>query len=331
MKFPKIDARTAARRHSQGRSLAGQSLALVPLCVGLLFGGLALPRGVPPEGPPAPEVDVQVLARVASDDDIRAARVRAAPLPSPVRAVGSGFRAFNLAEAHHADENDIAKTRDAIYRAVLGTSAEDTEALLDLRAFQLNHFLSALGAFEQTGQVSAELEEYGGTFVERMKKVGWYQEPRVVMSDAVRRAAFKLMWNRALLLDGEPRFALQLDELRELYGFYLTHPHPSENDRSRVDALRGAARDKATCERAQVALEKATGSWLIGKVAELEKLDPAYPALLARAAGLYMMRDYTGAASTYEAWLEAHPSGPWTLRVRNHLRAALLAAERVLD
>ncbi len=321
-----------ARRLGVGlHSVAGQALALIPFVVGLLLGGLALPRSVAPEGLPVPEIDARALARITADDDARAARVRATPLSSQIRAVGSGFRAFNVAEARHEDEATISRTRDQINRAILVTTDADTEALLDLRAFQMSAFLAALRGFERTGKVEDGLEEYGGTFVERMTKVGWCERHRVVMPDIVRRAAFKLTWNRALLLDGNPRFALALDETRALYGFYFSHPHPSESDRAHLEAMRRGARDAVACERVEAAVQKATGSWLLGKIREFAPVDPTYPALLARAAALFMTHDYGGSAADYESWLQAHPNGPWTLRVQNHLRAALLATERAME
>ena len=318
MKFPKLNG-GAARRVGL-HSVAGQALALVPVVVGLLFGGLALPRSVPPEDVPRPTIDSRILARIVADDDARAARVRATPLPSPVRAVGSGFRAFNTAEARHEDEVAIARTRDDINRAILATTDADTEGLLDLRAFQMSAFLEELRGFERTGKVSDGLEEYGGTFVERMTKVGWCDRHRIAMPDLVRRAAFKLTWNRTLVLDGNPRFALALDETRALYAFYLSHPHPSESDRAHLEAMTHAARDRVACERVEEATQRATGNWLLGKIGELGRVDPTYPAPLARAAALFMTHDYGGSAAGYEAWLQAHPNGPWTLRVQNHLQ-----------
>jgi hypothetical protein len=331
MKSPKLHGVLARRLGTGLRSLTGQALALVPFVVGLLFGGLALPRSVPPDELPMPAMDGRVLSKIVADDDARAARVRTTSLSSPVRAVGSGFRAFNVAEAHHEDEATISKTRDESYRAILATTGADTEALLDLRAFQMTAFLEALRSFERTGTVSDALEEYGGTFVDRMTKVGWCERHRVVMPDLVRRAAFKLTWNRAVLVDGNPRFGLALDETRALYAFYFAHPHPSEADRTRLEAMTRGARDAAACQRVDEAAQRAIGSWLLGKIGELGPLDPTYPAPLARAAALYMTRDFSAAAAGYEAWLQAHPNGSWTLRVQNHLRAALLAAERAME
>ena len=308
-------------------SASGQALGLVPLLVGLLLGALALPRSVAPEAVPLPTIDARALAGAEDEDAVRAARVRGATLSSRVRAVGSGFRDFNLAEATHDDAATISRTRDEILAGLRGMGEADVEPLKDLRAFQMETFLVELRAYERTGTISKGLLELGGTFVESMTKVGWCDHHHVAMPDAARRVAFKLTWNHTLLLESDRRFAVTTDENRALYSFYLSHPHVPETQHARLEAgLRGAP-DAAACERAAAAEESATASWLLGKVNELSQIDPGYPAALARAAILYWKRDFRGSATLYEGWLEAHPSGPWTLRAENHLRAALLAAE----
>ncbi len=306
-------------------TLAQQSLALVPLVVGLLLGALVLPRSVAPEEVLAPSVDGAALRATLGEDDARAARAEAEALPSPVRAVGSAFRAFNLAEAEGADATTLSQARDALARAGREVRADQVEALLDLRAYQMRSFLTEVRRFERTGVASAELRELGGTFLARMQKVGWIEGNHLLMPDVARRAAFKLTWNRSTFLETERRFELTLDETRTLYAFYFRHPHPSEADRRSVDAL---AADPAQRVRAAEVRAKATASWLMAKVGELAQLDAAYPAPLARAAALYLRRDFRGSAAIYEVWLHAHPDGEWTLRAQNHLRAALLAAEQ---
>jgi hypothetical protein len=38
------------------------------------------------------------------------------------------------------------------------------------------------------------------------------------------------------------------------------------------------------------------------------------------------MGRFDASAQSFEAWLKDHPEGPWTLRARNHLKAALDAS-----
>lgn len=308
--------------------LGGQGLALVPLLVGLVFGAVMLPRSVPPRDLPLPLVDGRAFATAVAADDARAARIEnGKALPSVVRAVGTALRAFNTAEANHEEQAVIGGAKNDIDRAVRDTTDHDYEDLLDLRAVEMKRFLSEALRYEQTGALSDELKALGGTFVDRMTKVGWCENHRLAMPEPVRRVAFKLTWNRSVLLDRDPRFAATLDENRVLYAFYLTHPHPAEDQRALLQASVVSARDPAACVRAEEAEERATASWLLGKIGELARLDPAYPVELAKGAALFMRRDYLAAASVYEAWLQDHRGGPWTLRVQNHLKAAIAAEE----
>jgi hypothetical protein len=314
---------SSAPRPPPRASIAAQGLGLVPLLVGLLFGALVLPRGAAPEEIPLPRVDGRVLSHVVADDDARAARVETEPLASAVRAVGSALRSFNAAEANHADAVAITLARDELGRTLREAPAEVADGLIDLRAFQLAHFLVETRTFERTGVASDEL-------LERMTKVGWCENHHLVMPDTVRRVAFKLTWNHTTQLDHDPRFALTLDETRVLYAFYFTHPHASEEQRARFAAAMSAAPDAVACERAEEMEAKATAVWLLGKIAELGKIDPTYPTSLGQAAALFLKHDYAGAAMIYQTWLESHPAGEWTLRVKNHLQAAMRANEDAL-
>jgi hypothetical protein len=307
------------------KSLQAQALALVPLVVGMIFGALVLPRRVPPDEIPAPSIDGRALSRTEAEDDARAARVARAPLTSQLRAVGSDFRAFNIAEGTGGNEATIAAAREQLFQALRqATDADPVEGLLDLRAFQMRSFLEAVRHFEHTGETSPDLLELGGTFVARMQKVGWCVGHTLLMSDEARRAAFKATWTHTMGLDSSRAFALTLDEHRALYAFYFKHPHATELGRARLGP--DAPTPPGGRERIVEAGDRAAASWLLTKISELAKIDPTYPTQLGQAAALYLRRDYRGSASLYQSWLETHPNGAWTLRVQNHLRAALLAA-----
>jgi hypothetical protein len=302
-------------------------LALVPLAVGLLFGGLALPRSVPPREIPEPIIDGLALSATEAEDEARAARVVTTGLSSRLRAVGSAFRAFNEAEARKADEATLGGAGDSLVRAVRAVTDAEVEGLLDLRAYQVHGFLKEVHHYEQTGEQSEELLQLGGTFVERMEKAGWCARHKVLLSEDARRTAFKATWNHLLGLDASPRFALALDEQRALYAFYLRHPHPPESERARVDAVVQRMHDDASRTHAQETVERATATWLLAKIGELAKIDKTYPVDLARGAVFFLRRDYRASASMYQGWLERNPTGAWTLRVQNYLRASLLAAD----
>ncbi len=308
------------------QSVTGQALALVPLFVGVVFGALALPRAVPPTEIPLPRVDGRALSSVEAEDAARASRVEAAALGSRLRGVGSALRAFNRAEAKHEDADTLARAHIAMVDIVRTLGEGDYEALKDLRAFQMLAFLTEVHRYDRTGTVSDDLVELGGTFVDRMIAVGWCSQPdhHVRMPDAALRTAFKLTWNHTVGLDGIPAFTPALDENRALYAFYLAHPHAGQVERQRLAAA-AASPDTIARDRAEDAARRASVNWSLVKVRELSQIDPSYPAPLAHAAGLYMNRDFRGAAVEYQGWLDAHPDGPWTLRTQNHLRAALLA------
>jgi hypothetical protein len=310
------------------QSLKSEGLALVPLVVAAMFGALVFPRGVAPEEIPLPTIDARALSAVEAADDLRTARVREDPLPARVRALGSAYRLFNAAEGAHSDEVKLTQAHEAIFTARRQTMAGDLEALKTLRAVELSGFLAEVHRFERTGEQSSELHALGGTFIDRMTQVGWCSGRHLAMPDPALRAAFKLTWNRVLELERDASFALTLDETRALYSFYFTHPRATNAGQGAVDASTSASSAAVARGRANDATRKAKAGWLLGKIAELSRVDPTYPVDLARASALFMRRDFRASALLYEEWLQAHPDGLWTLRVQNHLRAALLAEGR---
>lgn len=307
---------------------SGYALALIPLAVAVLLAALMLPRAVPPDEVPLPTIDQRALGQTSDADDARVRRVKATPLSAEVRSVGSAIRAFNLAEADGTDAVVIGHARDDVNAARrVAVAAGKLEDLLDLRALEMQQFLAEVRAYENGGAISHELTQLGGTFIQRITRAQWCVGRRLLMNDAVRRVAFKLTWNKVLYVDSDPHFAITLDETRLLYSFYFKHPHPLEAQRPMLAAIRAAVHDSASERHADDTLQMAMGGWLLPKIDELAKVDPTYPEPLGRAAALYMHHDYAAAATLYESWLEAHPNGPWALRVQNHLRAAVLGEE----
>jgi hypothetical protein len=314
----------AARATADG----GNWLAVIPVTVAAVFASLMVPHAVPPDEVPLPTVDARALAATVEADDDRVRRLDPHPLPAEIRAVGSALRAFNVAEAHGAEPSDMSRARTDLDNAFhLALSVARVSDLVDLRALEMQQFMAEVRRYERHGEISAELTELGGTFIQRMVRVGWCVEHRVLMDDAVRRVAFKLTWNKLLLVDNNPSFAVTLDEMRVLYGFYFKHAHPFEGQRPLLDAIRASAHDPASIRHANDTYENATAAWLMPKVDELARVDPTYPEPLARAAIQYLRHDYAAAGTLYERWQEAHPNGPWSLRVQNHLRATVLAEE----
>ncbi len=319
------------RRRDEGApppSTAGRALALIPLSVGIVLAALMLPRRAAPDLLPVPVLDELAIEREARADRDRSERARQNPLTTEVRALGSAVRAFNTAEAEGERDIVLSDARAAIDRArglVMGGALD--EEVLALRAVQLDGFLTEVQRFERTGDISPELKALGGTFVARMRRVGWCEGHRVRLTELERRAAFKATWNTLVGIDKVGAFALSHQETRALYTLYFTHPHAPEGQRAALAIARTQAKDEATCARIDDGERAAEGAWLLPKLVEYAALDPDYPLALARGVVLYRRHQYADAARSFTEWLEAHPDGPWTLRARNHLRASIAAEE----
>jgi hypothetical protein len=280
---------------------------------------VAVPRAVDPMDLPDPRAKPAALVAVARADDALAARAeadaaRGAGLDFDVRELGSAIRAYGIADADGADDRVMAARR-AVAEAAGRARTRGDEEMLRLRAFQLREFLRELRAWESTGKESRDLVELGGAFVRMATRNGWLSRRGLAVDDAVRRALFKKRWNELALVHG-PRFDLALDEQRALYGHLLSHP-----PRDEVEAAPGPRMPRRASKDERAAF--ATEQYRLRKLEELAKLDPSYPADLARGVVTYRMRRYNLASDFFIKHLDAHPDGPMTLRARNYLRAAL--------
>jgi len=316
------------RRNDDGKkgSDGGRALALIPVSVALLLAALMLPHAVPPRDLPLPEVDAEALEAERVRDDARALAAAETPLPPSVRAFGQAIRAFNAAEASDLPETPWEVLRSDVDRARREAMTAGVGPLLDLRAAQLKKFLDGLRDWRRTGEVSPEFEAVAGAFLRRMKAAGWSHERELDLEDPELRVMYKLKWNAVAHFEEMPGFEPSKDELRALYTFYLTHPHAPESTRASIDAARKNARTQADCDALSAGEAMAGESWRLEKIERLGRIDPSYPLDFARGVALYRAGNYEGSARSFDAWLQAHPDGPWTLRARNHLRAALAEA-----
>lgn len=307
----------------------GRALALIPLLVGVVLAALMLPQSAAPDQIPLPLLDQRTLDREALADHDRAERARERPLSAQIRSLGSAVRDFNVGEARGERDLVMTDARAAIDRArrlVIDHGLDDE--ILALRAVQLEGFLAEVRRFEQTGNVSPELEALGGTFVPRMRRVGWCEGRRVLLTELERRAAFKGTWNKLVDLDTRSPFALSTQETRVLYTLYFTRPHAPEAQRAALALARAQAKDEQTCARIDDGERAGAGAWLLPKLAEYGAIDPTYPLALARGVVLYQRHQYADAARSFSEWLESHPDGVWTLRARNYLRASISAEDK---
>lgn len=286
-----------------------------------------LPRAAPPSAIPTPRVDQASIARSAAEDDALARTAEAKRLPGDVLVMGTALRSWNRLQTSASSEASIIAARATIddARAALGRRADATQDLLALRAAQLRAFLREVDAFEATGIASPELEELGGGFIDRMRAAGWIDGRRVLLDDAQRRAAYKLVWNAVVGVDDLKAFQPTLDEQRALYTLYLERPHPSENQRPALESLRKNANTQAACERADLEERRSTEMWRIEKIKRLGAIDPSYPTAYALGTAYYRAGRFDLSIEAFRAWLDAHPDGPYALRAQNHLKAAVRA------
>jgi hypothetical protein len=315
-------------RYDSG-STAARGLALVPIAMAILLVLLQMPRACPPDFLPVPDVDVRTLAAVVAKDRARADRARREPLPYEVREVGSAIRDLFGAQARAEQKSDaeINELRQRIDTKLHAALEGGPEGMLGLRALQLDSFLSQVAAFEATGKPSSELEALGGNFVAHMKEAGWTRGNAVLLDEDERRVAFKIAWNTAANLDTSPAFQLTLDETRVLYRLFLTRPHPTERERAMLVSLRSSAASAKQCADIAVRERASTEAWRLDKVRKLAALDPSYPGGYALGVEYYRTGDFRRAQEEWQGYLKDHPNGPWSIRARNHLKAALVAGD----
>ncbi len=306
------------------KSRSSVLLALVPLGVALAFGPLVLPRATPPDALPLPMVDVAAFDARAGADRAMAERVRSEALPDDVRALGSAIREFHALEARDAPGSELQTARAKVDETLQAAGAKGgIDALVRLRAAQLEGFLIEVRSFEASGNESDELGALGGAFVRRMRRDGWLRDRTVLLGDAERRVVFKLMWNAFLGLETRAELTPTVDEMRVLYRFYLRFPHPSEAKRDAIAAARRGAVDKKQCDAVDIGERLAIEEWRLERVNKLAAIDPVYPAAYARGVIHYRRGNFGAAADAFRDWLRDHPSGPWSKRAEGHLRASL--------
>jgi hypothetical protein len=305
-------------------------LALVPAGVAMVLGLLLAPRRAAPEGVPLPIVDARAIARVVLLDHQLAERARLEALPGAVRALGSAIRNFHTLEAAEADLRALGEARRGVDGTLIDALGGGSEALLELRAVELEGFLEEVRHFAATGEESAELQALAGGFVRSIKSEGWYDGHALEPEPAVLRVMFKQMWNGFLGLEPTSpgrsphldNLNLTLDEQRMLYAFYLSHPHPSKAMRDALVSARRGARDAKACLALDEAQRAAIESWRLEHIERLAALDPVYPADYALGVVRFRRGEYRASATEFRKWLVDHPEGPLALRAQNYLRAA---------
>lgn len=319
-------ARTAVKSDKQSGTRGGRWLALVPVTAAVVFFALLMPRATEPRDIPMPALDGKALRATIDADRARAAAAKTNRLPGEVLAVGTAIRALNKTSTRTGPDApyEVERARQAVDDAKLQLGKDAVEQLLSLRAIQLEEFLVEVSRFESTGQETPELVELGANFIARMREATWIDGNRVVLDEAERRAAYKMVWNAIANMGGGP-FALTVDEERALYTLYIAHPHVSDAQRPIVLAELAQAKGDDECARARANERRLVELWRADKIQKLSALDPSYPTAYALGVAYYRAGRYETSIEQFRRWIDAHPDGPYSLRARNHLRAALLA------
>ncbi len=276
----------------------------------LLGGGmllLVMPRAAEPTEPPAPVLDEALLEATMRADEVAARGAVETELDVDVRALGRELRAYN--EASLGDDEDAfararERTSEAAHRA-----APQSDGVRALRAYQMMRFLNELARWRETGVESGELRALGGDFIATVVRNRWCEGAtrELFMGERELRVLFKKRWNAVSGLEGEA-IALSVDEERLRLGFLLLHPFRNLNT--------PVSLDPALAERTVAAQRLRT-------IERLAELDPSYPAALARGIVFYKSGQHLSAADAFRQHLEARDDGPYTLRARNFLKAAL--------
>jgi hypothetical protein len=315
------------RRGKSPSPSSSRALGLIPVVALLLVAPVALPRGATPNAVPLPVPDVVALARREAFDATLAEQIKRSPLPDDTRALGSAIRDLHALEVTDASARDVAPARQSIDSAAArAIRANGMDAIVGLRAAQLEGFVREVAAFEATGVESPELGALGGAFVRSMRREGWITGHALAFDGHVLRALYKTMWGSFASLGDRAELALTRDESRALYAFYISHPHAPEPVRLEATAARGTARDAKACDMIDADERHAAEAWRLERIDRLAALDPDYPATFARGVVQYRRGRYGAAAEAFRDWLRDHPNGPWTTRAENYLRASAAAS-----
>jgi hypothetical protein len=295
----------------------------VPIAVGLMLGLLLLPRRAIPEAVPLPTPDAHQLERESQADRELAERARRESLPGPLRALGSAIREFHALEARGGEMRELGAARRAVDAALPEAIGAGDDAMLRLRAVQLDGFLAEIHRFEASGEESAELGALAGGFIGTMKTQGWCNGHVLAASDAALRAMYKEMWNAFVGFDDHSGFEVPLDQERALYALYISQPHPPQAIRARLAAARRGALDAKACQQVADAEGSAVEAWRLERIVRLSAIDPNYPGAYARGVVSFRRGDYAGSVAAFRAWVGEHPDGPLALRAQSYLRAAI--------
>ena len=235
--------------------------------------------------------------------------------------VGTTFRALNMAQVTRRQRRgrraSRARARERIQDALPRTAIAPSKRFARSAPFQLEAFLTEVERFEATGKSTRGARGARGPLPRSHDRGGLgTRAARSLLDDAARRAAYKLVWNAQLGADRLPRLALDLDEQRALYTFYLTHPHAPEAQRLAYEAMRRRATTRSDCEKAIAEEHLDMEQWRIDKIRRLGEIDPTYPTGYALGVAYYRAGRYDLSIESFRAWVEHASRRPATRSAR---------------
>ena len=295
-------ARTRWRRFS------GRVSAVVILLPASLLALIVVPRPVAPVDIPLPHIDWEAWGRHQRSTMELVASARSNGLSYSVRVVGELIVRWGRAE-YQRDAEQLRQLRGRLDASVeRALEAEGSSSLMALRAVQCESFVNV--AVRERGKPPKAREsetpseqsspptawiELGGRLARRSSDSAWV----LAATKPELWAACLVRWNALTGLDEHVALAPAPEAIQLL--FHLRY-------RASADAP----------------VEHRVARWM-EMIASLEPYDSEYPAAYARGIGFYLLSDYAAAFAEFRRHLQRHPTGPWTLRARNHAQASASA------
>lgn len=274
-------------------------VVLLALGVTLSLGLFTAPRPTQSRVIPLPRIDFHELQ---VRDRVELELGQGAPLSLPVRRAGERFRRLGAALAGQSGTvpvklayriDDARKAAFDLEREIEALRAGGlSQELIRLRAIQSELFVQAVRRFERERTPDSELIELGGDFAV-VASSAWFEGERLVFADRDLRLLFRVRFGRLTGTHEQGQFGPTKNELLYFQSLLMLHP-PG-------DAL-------------------AASNYRLGVVSALERLDPAYPAPLAR--GLFLLRQAQPEAAGRALAEVKGRSGPWARITENTLLAA---------
>ena len=314
---------------------------LLPLAVGVIFEApltpvvRRLPAGVPLPVPDGAELIAGGVAAAGPPPSAERARSSAAARRG-TRALGSSAPAgFHALEAHppEGDERDRELQhgpRRGRQGARRGACARARPGSWRCAPYSSDGFLTEVARFEETGQVSSELEAVAGTFVQSMTGQGWCAGHHLAAGPDVPSRHVQGDVECLRRARGAGRVpSRRSTRCAPSSAFYLGHPHAPSSVRDRVLAMR------QRCARRPRLRGGGNAPWSAGPPRSGASNGsrgsprcwiPRTPPPSREGYRAFRRRLLRGLRRCVRGWLEDHPDGPYTLRAQAFLRAAVAAA-----